>query len=166
MRLYQGEIFCAAIHYWRQICDGWLGQTTFPAEKSAASLIIIIKIFVKCKIMSTETILSVHTPTHTCVHTQAPAHTSILTAQKLNLHSLDTWGGWRQHYDTENTPGLQFWENKCYHLLPAYSVHFYLLSPSASILCTFLPVITFCQHTLYISTFTLSPCISELFLQI
>ena len=42
--------------------------------------IIIIQVFVNCKILSIETILSEHTHTHT--DTEAPAHTSILTIQR------------------------------------------------------------------------------------
>ena len=43
----------------------------------AHTVIIIIKVFLKHKILSLETILSAHT------HAQAPAHTSILTTQSV-----------------------------------------------------------------------------------
>ena len=53
--------------------------------------ITIIKVFIKCKILSVETILSAYTHTHTHtythLHTQAPAHMSILTIQSL-IHTI------------------------------------------------------------------------------
>ena len=45
--------------------------------------LIIIRVFIKRKILSIEPVLS----THTRIHTEAPAHTSILNT-KLNVHSL------------------------------------------------------------------------------
>ena len=44
-------------------------------------IIIIIKVFLKHKILSLETILSMCARTHTHTHTEAPTHTSILTIQ-------------------------------------------------------------------------------------
>ena len=42
---------------------------------------ILIKAFIKRQISSVETVLSAYNRTH--IHTQAPAHTSILTIQNL-----------------------------------------------------------------------------------
>ena len=41
--------------------------------------LITIRVFIQCKILSVETILSTYIRAH--MHTQAPAHTSILTVQ-------------------------------------------------------------------------------------
>ena len=43
----------------------------------------IIKVFIKCKILSEETILSTYMLAHTHAHTQALTHTSTLTIQSL-----------------------------------------------------------------------------------
>ena len=63
-------------------CHEWLSPPS-PIETlsglSQIKLIIIIKVFLNCNILSLETILSTHTHTHT--HTQVPVHTSILTMQ-------------------------------------------------------------------------------------
>ena len=49
--------------------------------------IIIIKVFLKCKLLSLETILSAHTHTHT--HTHKGTHTHKHSDNtKLNIHSL------------------------------------------------------------------------------
>ena len=48
---------------------------------------IIIKVLIKRKILSAEAILSTYTHTH--IHTQVPAHMSILTVLKLNFHTTE-----------------------------------------------------------------------------
>ena len=65
---------------WKQprlVYSGVFGKRTWPP------LLIIIKVFVKRKILSIDTIVSVYTRArvHTHTFTEAPAHTSILTIQ-------------------------------------------------------------------------------------
>ena len=45
-----------------------------------------MKVFLKSKILTLDYFKHIHTVTHT----EAPAHTSILTTQSLNIHSLKT----------------------------------------------------------------------------
>ena len=63
-------------------------QYTVPSSKETLDkMVIIIKVFIKHKIVSIETILSMcthvrtHTHTHTHTHTEATAHMNILTVQ-------------------------------------------------------------------------------------
>ena len=70
-------------------------------HKTVPLFIIIIKVFLRCKILSLETILSAHTHirmhacmhayTHTHTHMEAPAHTVILTIQGSKW--WETWSG-------------------------------------------------------------------------
>ena len=57
-----------------------------------ASSIIILKVFIKRKILSTETILSAYAHTQAQTHTQSPAHMSIRaqkTSHKYNKKDLN-----------------------------------------------------------------------------
>ena len=55
--------------------------STDTPHVDSTNIIVIIIVFIKCKILPVETILRTYMCTHT--HTQAPAHTSILTTQSL-----------------------------------------------------------------------------------
>ena len=73
--------------------------------------IIIIKVFLKCKILSLDTILSAHT--HTQTHTQRHPHTPAFWLYKVNYTQLKTGSKcpgdleWIKMHGTENMVGLQ-----------------------------------------------------------
>ena len=78
-------------------------------------IITVIKLFVKCKIFSVETILT-HARSH--AHEHASEHTSILTIQNLIYAQLETGSKQRLEMDedsnTERKTWLYLWEKKCY----------------------------------------------------
>ena len=78
-------------------------------------MIIIIKVIIKCKILSVGTILSAHPHTYTHTNTHIHEHTDCKTEFTYNLNGQQTgiWGKWRQQCGTENMAGLLFGEKKC-----------------------------------------------------
>ena len=86
-------------------------------HKTVPLFIILIKVFLRCKILSLETILSAHT--HICMHACMHAYTHTHTHGGTRTHSHSDYtrqqmvGGleWIKTDRTENMAGLKFWEN-------------------------------------------------------
>ena len=81
-------------------------KTDQGPECSCGIIIIIIKGFIKCKSLSVETILSMY------IHTQVPAHASILTTQNLIYTQLETGSRLETAEGThaDSRMGWQTWE--------------------------------------------------------
>ena len=73
---------------------------------SYVGYLVIIKAFIKHKIVSIETVRNAYTYTHTHIHTRAPAHTSILTIQNLIYAQLKT--GSKQRLETHEDSSTEW----------------------------------------------------------
>ena len=116
--------------------SSWLWPWRLTGCSTSAPIILIIKVFIKCKIVSLYTILGArarvltHTRTHARTHSRAHTHTCTRARAHTHTHTheytdcknltytllkqtTETWGGWRQQRGTENMAGLLFCEKKC-----------------------------------------------------
>ena len=90
--------------------------------RTVASLIYNNNVFLKCKTLSLETILSAYTqaPPPPSIHTHTEAHTQAFWLYKAKYTQLKTGSKypgdleWIKTHGTENMAGLQFWEKKCF----------------------------------------------------
>ena len=85
------------------ITSKWIYDRVSTSLTRFLHIIIIVKVFIKHKILSVDTILSTstHTDTHTVTHTHTGTHTQVyidyifFLFTQLNRHQTETWGGGR-----------------------------------------------------------------------
>ena len=77
-------------------------------------IIIIVKVFIKHKILSVDTVLStsIHTHTYRHPHTQVYIDYTIFLFTQLNRHQTETWGGGRLDSNVEQKMWCIFWREK------------------------------------------------------